>query len=254
MQTVQKTIIILIFVTFNLQCSNPKPIAFKPKIIYQTENLVITQISEYTYIHTSFKQTDDFGNVPCNGLIIKNDNEAVILDTPTNNKNAEELINWVSQKPDCTITAVIPTHFHDDCLGGLEAFTQKNIPSYGNHRTITLAKQNNLVEPQNSFTDSLILTVGTRKTEVKFFGEGHTKDNVIAYFPTENVMFGGCLIKELGAGKGYTGDANLTEWSSTVQKIKQAYPNVKIIVPGHGKWGNSALLDYTIALFKNETN
>ncbi|MDI9256855.1 subclass B1 metallo-beta-lactamase [Flavobacterium sedimenticola] len=250
MQTAQKTIIILIFLALNLQCSNPKPIAFKSKKVYQTESLVITQISPYTYIHTSFKQTDDFGYVPCNGQIVIADNEAVILDTPTNNKNAEELINWVTQKRDCTIKAVIPTHFHDDCLGGLEAFTKKSIPSYGNYKTIALAKQNNLTVPQSSFTDSLIVNAGTQKIEVKFFGEGHTKDNVIAYLPSENIMFGGCLIKELGAGKGYTGDANLTEWSSTVQKIKRAYPDVKMIIPGHGKWGNSTLLDYTITLFK----
>lgn len=31
-------------------------------------------------------------------------------------------------------------------------------------------------------------------------------------------MFGGCLIKELDAGKGYLGDANVADWSSTVEK------------------------------------
>jgi metallo-beta-lactamase class B len=65
-------------------------------------------------------------------------------------------------------------------------------------------------------------------------------------------MFGGCLIKELGAGKGYLGDANVVAWSSTVEKVKKAYPNVKVVVPGHGAYGNIKLLDYTINLFKTQ--
>ena len=65
-------------------------------------------------------------------------------------------------------------------------------------------------------------------------------------------MFGGCLIKELNAGKGYLGDANVTDWSGTVEKVKMEYPNVKIIVPGHGEYGSKKLLDYTINLFKTQ--
>ena len=63
-------------------------------------------------------------------------------------------------------------------------------------------------------------------------------------------MFGGCLIKEINATKGYLKDANTNSWSSTVEKVKMAYPNVKIIVPGHGRYGDKKLLEYTIELFK----
>jgi metallo-beta-lactamase class B len=72
----------------------------------------------------------------------------------------------------------------------------------------------------------------------------------VGYFPSENVMFGGCLIKELDASKGYLGDANVIDWSSTVENVNRAYPDVKIVVPGHGEYGNKKLLDYTINLFK----
>lgn len=63
-------------------------------------------------------------------------------------------------------------------------------------------------------------------------------------------MFGGCLIKELEASKGFLGDANVKEWSNTVEKVKMEYPNVKIVVPGHGEYGDKKLLDYTIKLFE----
>lgn len=225
---------------------------FKPKEIYKTNDLIVSQISENSFIHISYIQTNDFGNVACNGLIVRDNNEAIIFDTPTNDKSAEELIKWVKEKLNCKIIAVIPTHFHDDCLGGLKAFNDDNIPSYANLKTVELAKENKYEIPKNSFENSIILKVGNKNVIVKFFGEGHTKDNVVAYFPSENVMFGGCLIKELKASKGYLGDANVAEWSNTVEKVKAEYPNVKIVVPGHGNYGDKKLLDYTIKLFKTQ--
>lgn len=244
-----KTLLIITSVIV-LNCGFQKQDAFKSEEVYKSNDLVITQITENSFVHTSFLQTNDFGNVPCNGLIVRDNNEVIIFDTPTSDNSSKELIKWINETLHCKINAIIPTHFHDDCLGGLKAFEEDHIPSYANVKTIELAKENNLVIPNNGFTDTLTLKVGDKIVTVKFFGEGHTKDNVVGYYPSENLMFGGCLIKELDAGKGYLGDANIIDWSSTVERVKQEYPDVKIVVPGHGEYGDKKLLDYTINLFK----
>ncbi|MDR6569135.1 subclass B1 metallo-beta-lactamase [Chitinophaga ginsengisegetis] len=252
MKVAIKTLLIIVFSVTILHCYAQKSNPFKPKVVYKSDDLIVTQISKNSFEHTSFLQTDDFGNVPCNGLIVSNSNEAIVFDTPTNDKSSEELIKWIKETLHCKINAIIPTHFHNDCLGGLKAFDNNNIPSYAYFKTIALAKENNFAVPKNSFRDSLILKVGNKNIIAKFFGEGHTKDNVVGYFPSENIMFGGCLIKELDANKGYLGDANVAAWSNTVEKVKQEYPNVKIVIPGHGEYGNKKLLDYTINLFKTK--
>lgn len=252
MKILLKTLLISLIALFNLNCSAPKSEDFKAKELYKSDDLIVTQISENAFIHTSFLQTDDFGKVPCNGLIVRDNKETIIFDTPTEDKSATELINWIEKTLNSKINAIIPTHFHDDCLGGLQAFNEKQIPSYANEHTIELAKANNFVLPKNGFKDSLTLKVGKEKIIAKFLGEGHTKDNVIGYFPSENIMFGGCLVKELNATKGYLGDANVAAWSSTVQNVKAAFPKVKTVVPGHGAYGNQKLLDYTITLFRNK--
>lgn len=247
----------LLFVLTLLLCGNLysqstfSPKEFKPIEVYHSDKLIIIQIAENAFLHTSFLQTNDFGNVPCNGMVVRNSNEVVVFDTPTNNKSAEDLINFIKEKLRCKINAIIPTHFHDDCLGGLASFHKSKIPSYGNFSTIELAKENNVVVPQNGFNDSLTLNLGNTYAVIKYFGQGHTKDNVVGYFPNENILFGGCLIKELDATKGYLGDANVSEWSNTVEKVKQQYPNIKIVIPGHGEIGGKDLLDYTIKLFKS---
>jgi metallo-beta-lactamase class B len=245
-----KTFLAILVLLNALTLHAQKNKVFKPKLVYQSDDLIITQISANAYEHTSFLKTNDFGNVPCNGLMVCHNKEAIIFDTPTNDKSADELIKWTSEKLHYKIKAIIPTHFHDDCLGGLKAFHDRQIPSYANFKTIEFAKERNFVVPKNGFNDSLLLKVGEETIIAKYFGEGHTKDNVIGYFPSENMMFGGCLIKELNASKGYLGDANVGAWSSTVEKVKQEYPAVKIVIPGHGERGDSRLLDYTINLFK----
>ncbi len=219
---------------------------------YKTETLVITKLTNQTFVHTTFLLSETFGRVPCNGLIFINKNEAIVFDTPPNDSVSVELINYIETKLKCKTKAVVINHFHADCLGGLKAFHQHNIPSYANLKTIELAKKDSVEVPQLGFDGKLELTLGNKKIINQFYGEGHTKDNIVSYIPTENVLFGGCLIKEVGAGFGNLNDANTKEWSNTVLKIKNTLPSLKHIVPGHGKVGGIELLDYTIEKFKNK--
>ena len=244
-------VLVFMFLTCHLDSNAQQEKAFSAKKVYKSKGLIITQITQNTFVHTSYKQTDEFGYVPCNGLIVRNGSETIIFDTPTTDKSSAVLIKWIQKKLHCTINAIIPTHFHDDCLGGLQAFDEQTIPSYANSKTVEYAKENKMAVPKNSFNDSLHLNLGNAYVTAIFFGEGHTKDNVVGYFPEDNVLFGGCLIKTMDAGKGYLGDANVAAWSATVEKVKQAYPQVKFVVPGHGPYGDQKLLDYTIQLFRN---
>lgn len=218
---------------------------------YQSETLVIRKISDHVYQHVSFLESESFGKVPCNGMVIYDNDEAVIFDTPSDENTSVELIKWVENSLNCRVKAVIATHFHADCLGGLDVFHNHEIHSYANNLTIALAKASDKALPQTGFNDMLELTIGNnKKVLVEYLGEGHTKDNVIGYFPDEKILFGGCLIKELGAGKGNLEDANTAVWPLTVSKIRAKYEDVKVVVPGHGKPGGAELLDYTIDLFK----
>lgn len=219
------------------------------KEIYRSETLIINQISDHTYQHITYLQTNDYGKVACNGMIVVDNNEAIIFDTPPEDKISDELINWVEEVLESRVLAIVPTHFHSDCLGGLQAFHDREIPSIAHNKTIQLLDSLSVL-PQQGFDAFVNLTVGGQEVWVDYLGEGHTPDNVIAFYPREQVMFGGCLIKKLEAGKGYLGDANLEEWSNTVTKIKSKYTDVEVVIPGHGDAGGQDLLDYTIEMFR----
>lgn len=217
---------------------------------HQSDILKVNQLTESTYLHLSYLQTESFGKVGCNGMIVADNGEAIVYDTPVDSAASVELMNWIESELKSKIVAIVPTHFHSDCLGGLSAFHARGIPSYANNLTITFADSNGSTVPQNGFTGRYEHRVGQKKVLSEFFGAGHTHDNIVGYVPDEGVLFGGCLVKSLKAGKGYLGDADTTAWSATALAIKKNYPDAKIVIPGHGKVGDQSLLDYTNAMFK----
>jgi len=231
---------------FLINCGEKEPTVKS----HQSETLKVEQLTVSTFRHTSWLQTQSFGKVGCNGMIVANSGEAIVYDTPVDSATSIELINWIESTLKSKIIAVVPTHFHSDCLGGLTAFHTRNIPSFANQQTIALADSNGSAIPQNGFEGKYEHRVGNQTVISEFFGAGHTRDNIISYVPKEGVLFGGCLIKSLKAGKGNLADADTTSWPTTVFSIKAKYPNAKTIIPGHGKVGGQDLLDYTENMFK----
>jgi metallo-beta-lactamase class B len=225
--------------------------AISQEIIYSTDSLQIEKIDNDLYRHISYLDLSNGEKFPSNGMIYFNENEAVVFDTPTNDLASKDLIHWIQNEQKKKIKAVVIGHFHTDCLGGLKEFHRQNIRSYASDLSIQLARENNIETlPETGFKEELVLKLGNGETITRFFGEGHTWDNVVSYIPAKNAVFGGCLIKEMGAGKGNLKDANVKEWSATVRSIQQEYPDLKLIIPGHGKTGDKEILDYTIHLFE----
>lgn len=244
----KKIIYILILsciLTNCLQANNKKE-------LYKSETLLIYKLSDHVYEHISYLDTESYGKVSCNGMIVSSNAEAVIFDTPTNDAASLELIEWTTKKLNNKIIAIIPTHYHEDNLGGLNEFHKHGIPSYAYQKTIQITKEKNYPQPQHGFDQSFELKVGNEKIVAEFLGKGHTCDNIIGYFPAENIMFGGCLIKALGSGKGNLEEAKPEDWPESVKKVKSKYPETKTVIPGHGESGGTELFDYTIKLFEQK--
>jgi metallo-beta-lactamase class B len=233
--------------SFSLYCQVPAG----EKSIEIADDLKVVQLSTNALIHISTATSPQFGTYQSNGLIYINGNEAVIMDTPGNNQQSKKLLDWFQKEyMEVRIKAVVVNHFHDDCLGGLREFHQRGIPSYSSTLTAKLAKTDSSEVPQNTFEKTLDLKIGKTRVVNNFFGEAHSKDNIVSWIPKEKILFGGCMVKSLNASKGNLSDANLKEWPNTIQKVKERYKDAKVVIPGHGATGGVELLDYTILLFK----
>jgi metallo-beta-lactamase class B len=77
-----------------------------PKIYY-SETLQIEQIAPNTFVHISYLNTNDFGKVACNGMIVISDSEAFVFDTPANDPASLELINWLENDQKAKVKGVV---------------------------------------------------------------------------------------------------------------------------------------------------
>ena len=148
-----------------------------------------------------------------------------------------------------SIEGVIATHWHVDCMGGLEAVHEAGIKSYAYKLTAEICKKENLPIPQITFQDSLIIG-SNNELLLKYLGPGHTEDNIVVYIPSEKILFAGCMAKTLSWNSlGFTGDANIPEWPETLKKVINTFPEAKIVIPGHGESGGLDIIKHTLTLF-----
>lgn len=214
--------------------------------------LEIVKLSENNYQHISYLKLSQSNFYPCNGYVYISDGEAIIFDSPLDETNASQLIDFLQKELNVTIKGVVVNHFHADAAGGLEAFAKANIPSYASSKTAQILGKDG-IEITHPFETKQELKIGNTVIENTYFGPAHTQDNIVSYIQEENLLYGGCMIKSIHAGKGNLTDADVKQWPETVSKVKEAYPEVQVVVPGHGGKGDASLLEYTIKLFSTET-
>lgn len=218
-----------------------------------SNDLELRKISENVYIHISYHDLQSYKHVPANGLVYLHSGESYIVDTPWTNELTGVLLNWIQDSLKTEIRGVIPTHWHNDCMGGLEQVKEVGINSYALEFTRDIARDKNLPIPVIGFRDSLVLKLGASDIICYYVGAGHTVDNIVVWLPEEKVLFGGCMIKALNqTNLGFTGDADLQEWPNSLRNLLSKFPDCRIVVPGHGAHGNLSLVHHTLKLL--ETN
>lgn len=210
------------------------------KAIKVSEKLTLTQLNERTYIHTV-----DYSN----GLVYVVEKDAIIISTPPTDSATLELVDYIENKLKAKVIACIVDHWHYDAMEGIDILHQKNIPTYSYSLTQKIAKDKGLPMPKNAFEDSLSIAIGDKKVEARYFGPSHSADDIVIWLPDEQILFGSCGVKSKGGWVGNIADAHLWEWKPTIKKVRAAYPNVKIVVPGHGKHGDYSLLYNTMQIF-----
>lgn len=201
------------------------------------------------------------------------DGSLVLCDAPSHAAATRELLAWVELHFKRPIAASVSSHYHADASGGNEVLIAAGIPVYGSEETarwmatdgsalhaqlieyfreepeIAAAfESTTFVGPDHTFADGEkhVLTFGGEEVHIIDPGPGHAIDNVVTWFPSIGVLFGGCLIKS-GGDIGYTGDADLDHWPRAVRSLEALKP--KFVIPGHGRRRfDASLLAHTIAV------
>lgn len=186
-----------------------------------------------------------------NGVLLETAEGSILFDTGWSDAQAGVLARWAADELGRPIRRAIATHSHDDRLGGARALRALGIPVEAPALTAALARRGGrLAVPDTVPGLSSRRVVGAGEFQLLFPGPGHTPDNVVAYFPRQRVLFGGCLVKsDTATTRGYVGEANLAAWPASVARVRAAFPAVLTVVPGHGAESGPRALTHTERMF-----
>lgn len=208
-----------------------------------------------------------------NVLVVRMPDGAVVLcSSPYETQATRALVRWVRETLHPSRIVAINTHFHFDGTGGNEAYRELGVTTYASDHTQALVTEKNealkaewakdfdddrrrrveamkIVPAEHTFPerDGLVLQFGEEQVRVVYPGAGHSLDNVVVFFPSRGILFGGCMIKA-SRSVGFVGHADLEHWQASVEVARGL--GAKIVVPGHGGVSGPDLFDLTTAVVR----
>jgi glyoxylase-like metal-dependent hydrolase (beta-lactamase superfamily II) len=216
--------------------------------------LQVEQLAPGLWLHRTEQKFSNGTVFTSNGLLLQTAAGIWMLDTAWGYYPTQDLLRWIKVVLKQPVVKAIATHGHDDRVGGAAALAEFNIPLQVTAQTAAIvqqrAKAGDIMLPMQQVVD---LKIGEKYQDgpVEWFypGPGHTSDNIVLWLPQYQLLVGGCAVKAPRyPGLGNIADANLPEWPHSLKRIAQAYPDIKILVPGHGDVADAGLLNYSLGL------
>ena len=213
----------------------------------EVKKVSFDKLSEHAYAYTA--EGD-----PNTGIII-GDDSVMVLDTQATPIMAQDVIRRIREVTDKPIKYVVLSHYHAVRVLGASAYMQEGgeqiISSQDTYDMIVERGQFDkdseigrfprlfrnvesvppgLTWPTITFNGKMTIWMGKLEVQLLQLGRGHTKGDIVAWLPSEKVLFSGDLV-EFDATP-YAGDAYFKDWPQTLANIAALKPEK--LVPGRG--------------------
>lgn len=212
----------------------------------------LREIRDGVWAHVA---TQDFDGTPfpSNGLIVRDGDGLLLIDTAWGGENTAALLAAIEREIGLPVRRSVSTHFHDDRVGGVDTLRAAGVATFAAPLTRRLAEAEGSEVPDFDLDGLAEAGAAVRfgPVEVLYPGAGHAPDNVVVYVPEARVLFGGCAVHEASrTTPGNLSHADLGAWPAAIRRIQARYPAAEVVVPGHGVPGGLELLDHTLAVLK----
>ena len=187
---------------------------------------------------------------PNSGVVV-GDDAVMVLDTQATPIMAQDVIGRIRGVTDKPIRYVVLTHYHAVRVLGASAYGATHVIASQDTRDLIVERGEQdyasevgrfprlfravesipgLTWPNVTFRGEMRVWLGRTEVQLLQLGRGHTKGDTVAWLPASEVLFSGDLV-EFGATP-YTGDAYLTDWPATLDRLAALTPQA--LVPGRG--------------------
>ncbi len=210
----------------------------------------LRKIAEGVWVHVATQMA--YGRrFPSNGLIVREGDGLLLVDTAWGAENTAALLAVIEAEIGLPVRYAISTHFHDDRVGGVDTLAAAGVTTLATRRTRHLAAAIGNEVPRDRLhgLEQPGDAISMGSVGVFYPGPGHAPDNLVVYVPGARLLFGGCAAHESArTTAGNVADAVLDAWPDSIRRVQRRYPDVEIVVPGHGVPGGPELLDHTISI------
>ncbi|RYY59770.1 MAG: BlaB/IND/MUS family subclass B1 metallo-beta-lactamase [Chitinophagaceae bacterium] len=219
----------------------------------QTPKLLITPLHGDFYIFTTYNLYK--GNpVPANGMYLVTKAGVVMMDSPWDTTQFQPLLDSINNRHHQKVVICIATHSHADKTAGLGYYTSQGIRTYTTIQTDSICRVKGEKRARYLLAKDTTFNVGGYTFTTFYPGQGHTPDNIVAWFARDKVLYGGCLVKSTEATNlGNLQDANPGAWAATIRRIQGKFGKPAYVIPGHDGWTSNQSLEHTVELV-NEFN
>lgn len=223
-----------------------------PKTWKIAADVQVTELRPGVWIHTSWQTFPDGTRFPSNGLIVREGDQLLLIDTAWGELLTDQLLDWIDANLKLRVVQTVVTHSHHDRIGGAAALQRRSIKILTHPLTKQLASEQGLPIPE-ALADLKEVGSGARIGSVEVFypGPGHARDNLMVWLPEKKILFGGCAVRATSAkGLGNVAHADTAAWPSSIRRALERYRTAEVVVPGHGEAGGLELLRHTLSLFQ----
>ncbi|WP_298390528.1 BlaB/IND/MUS family subclass B1 metallo-beta-lactamase [Hydrotalea sp.] len=213
--------------------------------------LTIRQLHGDFYVYITYGNVDGL-LYPANGMYVVTRKGVVLLDTPWDTTQFQPLLDSIQNRHHQKVVLCIATHFHADRTIGLPYYATKGIATYSSKATQDFCKAKKEGLAEHVFTKDTVFTVGNYRFQTFYPGEGHSSDNIVVWFPNDQILYGGCFIKSKETNNiGNLSDANVPAWRTSIQKTIRQFPKTAYVIPGHLDGYGTDNLQHTAQLVDN---
>lgn len=221
-----------------------------------TGDLELRELRPGVWLHTSYFMHPLGGRFSANGLVVKEGEGLVLVDTAWGEMLTAVLLERIRQDIGLPVRRAVLTHAHYDRSAGADVLEAANIPVFAHPRTRELTAGHGTPTPQEIFpaleTEGSAVRLGA--LEIFYPGPAHAEDNLVVWIPEARLLFGGCAVRSGTARNlGNLADADLEAWPRSLGRVVERYGEIETVVPGHGKVGGPELLQHTLGLLERQS-